>query len=125
MLLMDGEDSIAKLVFVWSVSLAAPIALVVSFFRWRRPPHDTRAFLWRSALALIATGVMFAAVISAVSLDGYFSETWRWLGVLFKRNPLKAWSALLLGSAGALSIVVLDPPRWWPGGRGTRQREGR
>jgi hypothetical protein len=113
--MMMNEDSIAKLAFMWGISVSASIALIVALVRWRRSPFDTRTFLWRSVLAVIAIGGSGLAVVLVVSLDGYFAETLRWLRVLFERDPLKVSFALVLGSGVGLSIVLARPPTWWLG----------
>lgn len=99
---MSGEDSIAKLLFMWSLSVAAPIALVASFIRWRRPPRDTRAFLWRGTVAILEMAGAWLAVALTVSPAGFFTETLHWLRVLLERDAFKAWSAIVLGSVGGL-----------------------
>ena len=112
---MSGEDSIAKLLFMWSLSFGAATALVVSFLRWRRRPRDTRAFTWRGLIAILEMAGAALAVALTVSLAGYFTGTWHWLRVLLERNAFKAWSAIAFGLLGGLVTVFLDPPAWWPG----------
>ena len=121
---MSGEDSIAKLLFMWGVSLGGAMALAVSFFRWRRPPRDTRAFAWRGLVALVEIVGAGLAVVLTVGLDGYFAETWSWLRVLVELDAFKALTALMFGAAGGIVVPFIDPPRWWPGGSATKAQTG-
>jgi len=57
------------------------------------------------------------AVVLAVSLGGYFTETWHWLLVLLERNALEAGSAVAFGLAYGLLTALIDPPGWWPGAK--------
>lgn len=94
--------------------LAAVLAVIASLVRWRRPPHDTRAFTCRSAVALVEIVGAGMTVVLLVSFGGFFTETWHWLRVPLERDAFYAWMSLAFGLAGGLSTAVMDPPGWWP-----------